>query len=212
MVKKKSLPSSRPGRACARNVSRGPGTVRIIGGTLKRTPLAVGDREGLRPTPDRVRETLFDWLTHLRGGDWETAQVLDMFSGSGAMALEAISRGASGAVAIEKDRAGARMIQAAAEKLHVADRLKVHCADALAWIEGSREFFDVVFIDPPFASRLQLRAAKAALPRLSPAGFIYLESEEEISEDDLEGIGLMSLRRGKAGSVRFLLARRASES
>ncbi len=208
MVKSKSLPSSRPGRACANNVSRGPGVVRIIGGTLKRTPLSVPDREGLRPTPDRVRETLFDWLTHLRGGDWETARVLDMFSGSGAMA---VSRGAAGALALEKDRGAARMIRTAAEKLRVTDRLAVVCADSLAWIERSSETFDIVFIDPPFASRLQLRAAKAALPRLSPTGFIYLESEEEISENALEEIGLASVRRGKAGAVRFLLAQRSSE-
>ena len=212
MVKKKSLPSSRPGRARASNVSRGPGVVRIIGGLLKRSPLSVPDREGLRPTPDRVRETLFDWLTHLIGGDWSRTRVLDMFSGSGAMALEAVSRDAAGATAIEKDRGAARMIEATAEKLHVTDRLTVICADSLAWVERCSEAFDIVFIDPPFASRLQLRAAKAALPRLTPAGFIYLESEEEISEDALAEIGLASVRRGKAGTVHFLLARRAAES
>lgn len=211
MVRRSSLPSSRPGRAPATGVSRGAGLVRIIGGSLKRTPLAVADRAGLRPTPDRVRETLFDWLTHLLGGSWDAVRVLDMFSGSGAMALESVSRGAARAVAVEKDRASARMIRLTAEKLLVADRVSVLCADSLAWIGTCAELFDLVFIDPPFASRLQLRAAEAALPRLAPGGFIYLESEEEIAEDALERLGLTSIRRGKAGAVRFLLARRLCE-
>jgi 16S rRNA (guanine(966)-N(2))-methyltransferase RsmD len=183
--------------------------VRILAGAFKRTPLAVADRPGLRPTPERVRETVFDWLTHLTGGDWQAVRALDMFSGSGAMALECVSRGAARAVAIEKDRAGARAIAATVEKLGARDRLAVVCGDALLWTKGALETFDIVFIDPPFASRLQLAAAKAALNVLAPGGLIYLESEELIADEALGQTGLTAVRRGKAGAVHYLLAKAA---
>lgn len=93
------------------------GAVRIIGGRFKRTPLAVQDREGLRPTPDRVRETVFDWLMHLSGGTIEDLTVLDMFAGSGAMGLEAASRGARRVVCTELNRKSAAQIRAVVEKL-----------------------------------------------------------------------------------------------
>lgn len=209
MVRRSSLPSSRPQRGAAKPASRGAGAVRILAGMFKRTPLAVADRPGLRPTPERVRETVFDWLTHLLGGDWSSVRALDMFSGSGAMALECVSRGAARAVAIEKDRAGARAIAATAEKLGAGERLSVVCADALSWAKSAGETFDVVFIDPPFASRLQIAAAKAALGLLSPGGLIYLESEELIADEVLAAARLCPVRRGKAGAVHFLLAKAA---
>ncbi len=206
MVKRNSLPRTCPGRGAP----RGKGIVRIIGGMYKRTPLPVADRPGLRPTPDRVRETVFDWLTHLLAGDWSGIRVLDMFAGSGAMALEALSRGASHATAIEKDRAGAKAIAALVNQLGADGRADVVSADALVWTQASCGVFDIVFIDPPFASRLQLKAAEIALPHLTPAGLVYIESEEEIPDESLQAIGLASVRRGKAGAVTFLLAKRNS--
>ncbi len=209
MVRRNSLPRSRAQGGASKPASRGAGAVRILAGAFKRTPLAVADRPGLRPTPERVRETVFDWLTHLTGGDWQAVRALDMFSGSGAMALECVSRGAARAVAIEKDRAGARAIAAIAEKLGARDRLAVVCGDALLWTKSALETFDIVFIDPPFASRLQLAAAKAALNVLAPGGLIYLESEELIADEALGQTGLTAVRRGKAGAVHYLLAKAA---
>lgn len=101
--------------------------MRIIGGRFKRTPLAVQDREGLRPTPDRVRETVFDWLMHLSGGTIEDLTVLDMFAGSGAMGLEAASRGARRVVCTELNRKSAAQIRAVVEKLGAAGTVNVVC-------------------------------------------------------------------------------------
>ena len=159
------------------------GAVRIIGGRFKRTPLAVQDREGLRPTPDRVRETVFDWLMHLSGGTIEDLTVLDMFAGSGAMGLEAASRGARRTV-------------------------NVVCGDVFSYVGSTNETFDIVFIDPPFAESLQAEALSAVRPRLTDKAVVYVESDREISEEKLQDQGFASVRRGRAGAVFYLLAQK----
>lgn len=183
------------------------GVVRIVGGQYKRTPLPVNDREGLRPTSERVRETVFDWLTHLMGGLHGLA-VCDMFAGSGAMGLESASRGADRVLCIEKDRKSAFQIKTLVEKLRATDRVDVVCGDAFVVMERTNETFDVIFIDPPFAERWQVKAAALAIERLKPRGLIYLEAEKEMSEEELNSLSLESVRRGKAGTVYYLLAQK----
>lgn len=183
--------------------------MRIVGGRFKRTPLAVADREGLRPTPERVRETLFDWLTHLFGG-LDDCTCCDMFAGSGALGLEAASRGARRVVSLEIDRRGCAALRSVVERLSAADVVGVVQADSLSWMAATKEVFDVVFIDPPFASELQLKALAAALPHLSDHGLVYLESDREISEEDLLAAGAQSVRAGRAGAVFYRLVERRS--
>ena len=178
--------------------------VRIVGGRYKRTPLSVADREGLRPTPERVRETVFDWLAHLLGG-LEGISCCDMFAGSGAPGLEAASRGASRVVSIELDRRGAAAIRATVQKLSAADVVEVVQADALAWLARSDERFDVIFIDPPFAAGLHAQALAAARARLRPGGLVYWDSDCEAGEALLAAQGWGVVRAGRAGAVFYRL-------
>lgn len=184
------------------------GTVRIVSGRYKRTPITVGVRDGLRPTPSRVRETLFDWLRHLLG-DFSERSFLDMFAGSGALGLEAASNGARRVVILEKNRKGAAAIDAVIDKLGARECASCFAADVFLWAEGSSERFDVIFIDPPFVLRLHEKAVAAALPLLKEDGFLYLENEAEIDDDVLRRWGLEAVRRGKAGAVHYLLCTRA---
>ena len=181
------------------------GIVRIVGGRFKRTPLAVGDREGLRPTPDRVRETVFDWLMHFFGGTLEGLRVLDMFAGSGAMGLEAVSRGAAAAAVVEMNRRGAEVIRETVKKLK-ATEVSVYAEDVFVFLSRTAQTYDLVFIDPPFAAGLQAKALRAVRARLAYGAYVYVESPEEFSEDRLTAEGFHSVRRGKAGAVFYLLA------
>lgn len=181
--------------------------MRIVGGRFKRTPLPVADREGLRPTPERVRETVFDWLSHLLGG-LDECSCCDMFAGSGALGLEAASRGARRVVSLEMDRRGCAALRTVVDKLSANDVVEVVQTEALSWMARTREVFDVVFIDPPFASGLQLKALSAALARLKEGGLVYLESDREISGEELLKVGASSVRSGRAGAVYYRLVER----
>ncbi len=185
--------------------------VRIVGGRFKRTPLAVDDRDGLRPTPDRVRETVFDWLLHFFGGTLEGLTALDMFAGSGAMGLEAVSRGAAHADMVELDRRSARRIREAAEKLKAEEAAVVN-EDVFAFLQRSKTAYDLVFIDPPFAAGLQEKALRAVAGRLTDNAYVYVESPAEFPEAALSAAGFESVRRGKAGMVFYLLAQRKQEA
>ena len=170
--------------------------------------MAVGLRDGLRPTPSRVRETLFDWLRHFLG-DFSSASCLDMFAGSGALGLEAASNGAGRVVLLEKDRQSAASILAVIAKLQAQDTVQCLAVDAFVWAQQVNETFDVVFIDPPFALSLHQKAVQAALPHLKKDGFLYLENESEIPDDMLSKWGLQAVRRGRAGAVYYLLCVRS---
>ena len=176
--------------------------VRIVGGQWKRSKLAVPDRPGLRPTPDRVRETLFNWL----GQDLTGWRVLDAFAGSGALGFEAASRGAGPVVLLERDPALARGLDAARQRLG-AGTLAVHQGDALAWMTGAAAAtarFDLVLLDPPFDAGLHARALDTALPLLAPGGWLYLEAPQPWEPP----AGLHDHRRLKAGAVHAHLWRR----
>lgn len=139
----------------------GKNTVRIIGGEWRRRLLSFPDLPGLRPTPDRVRETVFNWL----GQTLDGLDVLDAFAGSGAMGLEAASRGARRVMLVEKAAPAAQSLRNQARELGMS-RVEVTCADALAWLMHCRDSFDVIFLDPPFASELLARILPLAAERV----------------------------------------------
>lgn len=151
----------------------GPGKVRIIGGQWRGMRLDVVDTLGLRPTSDRVRETLFNWLAPMLPG----ARVLDLFAGSGALGLEAVSRGADSAVLVERDPVSAAGLRAIAAKLPGGNAVTVVQADALAWLPPVPEAsFDLAFVDPPFAAELWQAVVAKLLPKLSADAWLYIES------------------------------------
>ena len=149
-----------------------PGQVRIIGGRLRGSKLPVADRPGLRPTSDRVRETLF----HGRQGELAAARAIDLFAGTGALGVEAASRGAAQVLLLERDARLAQGLRDAATRLG-ATAVRVETADALAWLARPPDAsFDIAFIDPPFAAGLWEAAAHALQPWLAPRAWIHLEA------------------------------------
>jgi 16S rRNA (guanine(966)-N(2))-methyltransferase RsmD len=175
--------------------------VRIVGGRWKRSKLPVADRPGLRPTPDRVRETLFNWL----GQDLNGWRVLDAFAGSGALGFEAASRGAARVLLLERDAALVRALRDARTRLQ-ADAVQVEAVDALAWMaRAEAAAFELVLLDPPFDADLFASALAAAAPLVAAAGFIYLEAPIEWTEPPA---GFALHRHGRAGAVHYHLLRR----
>ncbi len=183
-----------------------PNRVRIIGGQWKRTPLPVADTQGLRPTPDRVRETLFNWIEHLIPA-LEDVRGLDFFAGTGALGFELASRGARQVTLIESSRQLVDQLSQTKRKL-AADQIEIVAGDALAaagrWPEAS---FEIIFIDPPFDSGLLAPALAAAARLIVPNGLIYAESDAELDETLLERHRLQIARAGRAGRVRSYLLR-----
>lgn len=180
-----------------------PSTVRIIGGVWRGRKLTFADAPGLRPTPDRVRETLFNWLQ----GHIEGARCLDLFAGSGALGLEALSRGARMAVLLEANPAVAKHLKAQVAMLG-ARNAHVEQIDALRYLSGPSQTFDVVFIDPPFAAKLwtQTAALLANNGWLAPNAFIYVESPGQSEAAQLPE-AWETLRDKTAGEVRYRLLR-----
>jgi 16S rRNA (guanine966-N2)-methyltransferase len=184
---------------------RPAGEVRIIGGHLKRSILPVVDRPGLRPTPQRVRQTLFDWLSFLCGqaeaGSWQQLQVADVFAGTGALGFEAASRGAARVDLVERDTALVEALQRARRRFQ-ADNVDVHRGDGLVWLArqppASRH---LVLLDPPFEAQLFERALQAARPVVRADGWIYLEAPSRLAEPALQALALRELRHLQAGAV-----------
>ncbi len=187
----------------SRGANPKPGELRIIGGRWRGRRFPVPDLPGLRPTPDRVRETLFNWLQPVIVG----ARCLVLFSGSGALALEALSRGAAEAVAVESNASAVVALRAAAARFG-AEGLRIDHADALSYLKGTPRPFDVVFLDPPFAADLLVQA-QTALVRgwLAHPAWIYLESAPGQEDGGLPE-GWETWREKRAGDVVFRLARR----
>jgi 16S rRNA (guanine966-N2)-methyltransferase len=181
-----------------------PREVRIIGGQWKRSKLPVADTPGLRPTPDRVRETLFNWL----GQDLTGWRCLDAFAGSGALGFEAASRGASEVLLVERDSRLARSLRESQQRLS-ATAVRVEVADALAWLRRANEAaFELVFIDPPFEANVFEPALKAAARLVVPGGFVYLEADRAFDDAAVAPLNLRVHRHGRAGSVHFHLLQR----
>jgi len=181
-----------------------PGEVRIIGGIYKRTKLPVADKPGLRPTPDRVRETLFNWL----GQDLTGWRCIDIFAGTGALGFEAASRGAAEVLLCEQDPQLALKLKALQVRLQ-ATSVRVERGDGVGLLRRqSPGAMQLVFIDPPFDSNLFEPALKAAADVISPQGLVYLEAPRNWSAEELAPLGLEIYRSSKAGAVHFhLLAR-----
>lgn len=178
--------------------------VRIIGGSHRRRLVKFPDLPGLRPTPDRVRETVFNWL----GQDLSGLVCLDAFAGSGALGLEAASRGAARVVMWERDAHALAALRANVRELGI-NGADVLAADALASLEGGGEDYDVIFLDPPFAQDLLEPALCSAATRLRPGGRIYAESPRPLSAELLERTGLQVYRQGRAGLSHYCLLERA---
>ena len=182
-----------------------PREVRIIGGQWKRSKLPVADRPGLRPTPDRVRETLFNWL----GQDLTGWRVLDAFAGSGALGFEAASRGAAEVLLLERDAQLARSLEASRTRLKAEPaQLRIECADAISWMgRCAPARFELVLLDPPFDAGLFEPALRAAAALLVAGGLLYVESPEAIVP--AAELGLEALKGGRAGAVHYQLFRRS---
>ena len=214
-----------------------PQVVRILGGQWKRTPLPVADAPGLRPTPSRVRETLFNWL----GQDLSGLRCVDAFSGTGALGLEAASRGAAEVLLLERSPALLAQLRRTVAQLH-ATQVRVVGGDALAALRGlAGQGWDVVFLDPPFApagngladshatrkgggkdpvtsnddadqslanDSLYRHALQAAAQAVSAQGLAHLESPRLWPDGELAALGWTAVRRGKAGAVHHSLLRR----
>jgi 16S rRNA (guanine966-N2)-methyltransferase len=179
--------------------------IRIIGGQWKRTKLPVRDMPGLRPTPDRVRETLFNWL----GQDLAGWRCVDAFAGTGVLGLEAASRGAVEVTLVEHDRGLVEQITKTAARLQ-ASAVRVLRGDAVAALrQCAPGSVDLVFIDPPFDSELFEPALRAALPALSERGLVYLEAPLAWTAEKLAPLGIALHRHLKAGAVHAHLLSRA---
>ena len=177
-------------------------SLRIIGGRYRRRILRFPDSEGLRPTPDRVRETLFNWL----GQDLAGEQCLDLFAGSGALGFEALSRGAARVVMVEREPKVLAALRDNAKTLENPPGMEIIRGDALQYLASTKSKFDLIFLDPPFN--------KGWIPRLEPAlagvanedAAVYIEAEHEVA-----ALGdWRAVRHGKAGEVHFQLMRRES--
>jgi 16S rRNA (guanine(966)-N(2))-methyltransferase RsmD len=175
--------------------------LRIIGGRWRGRRLRFPPLRELRPTPDRVRETLFNWL----GQDLTGRSTLDLFAGSGALSIEALSRGASLAVAVDRNPGVVRSLEATAAKLGTR-ALETHCDDAMAFLARERRRYDVVFLDPPFAATDWSKLIAAAAARLGDGGVLYVEAGGPVPTPD----DLRLWRCDKAGRVHYHLLRRAT--
>ena len=180
------------------------GEVRIIGGQWKRSKLPVADKPGLRPTPDRVRETLFNWL----GQDLTGWRCVDAFAGTGALGFEAASRGAKEVTLIEQDAALVAQLKKIKEQLQ-AEAVQVQRGDGIAalkaWPAGSA---DLVLLDPPFDAKLFEPALQAAARAVAVGGHVYLEAPTAWALEQLAPLGLELHRHLKAGAVHAHLLRR----
>ena len=204
--------SRRPGAA------RRPAEIRIIGGRWKRTRLAVPDLPGLRPTPDRVRETLFNWL----GQDLTGWRCLDAFAGTGALGLEAASRGAAAVRLVESQPQLLERLQQTGQRLH-ATQVQVERGDGVAVLRRQAPgSLDLILLDPPFEAGLFAPALQAAAQACAESGWIYLEAPRACGQglldpdparsdegaDALASLGLELHRHLRAGAVHAHLLRR----
>ncbi|WP_243640648.1 16S rRNA (guanine(966)-N(2))-methyltransferase RsmD [Thiogranum longum] len=183
--------------------------VRIIAGRWRGRKLTFPDAEGLRPSSDRVRETLFNWLSGLAPG----ACCLDMFAGSGALGFEAASRGADCVVLLERNPAVAEALQASRDQLDGVN-IEVHCTDALRWVQSCNASFDLVFLDPPFSDSRLLANSVAALVAghcVKPGARIYLELPKQTQLPALPEDWIQEKAK-VAGDVGYYLYRRKHDA
>ena len=201
----KKAPQRKPGGAAKSNM--GAGEIRIIGGQWRRTRLSVAQRPGLRPTPDRVRETLFNWL----GQDLAGWRCLDAFAGTGALGLEAASRGAAQVRMVEQDAGLAQQLERCIQQLG-AKGVQVQRGDGVSAIRQSAPgSLHAIFLDPPFnLEALFAPALQAAAEAVGADGFIYLEAPNAWTDETVAAYGLQVHRYLKAGAVHAHLLRKVA--
>ena len=205
-MKSRTPPSfnTRPAQPVAEKKHKGAGEIRIIGGEWRRTKLPVALKPGLRPTPDRVRETLFNWLGQSLMG-W---RCVDPFAGTGALGFEAASRGAAHVQLCELDPALVAQLSAQVNRLK-ASQVHVLRTDGLACLRQlGASSVDLIFIDPPFDGVLFEPALQAAAQAVKADGYVYLEAPRAWTDEQLGSIGLVLHRHLKAGAVHAHLLRR----
>ena len=206
MRPKSSLPPRKKPTPATASAARAAGQIRIIGGQWRRTPIAVPDHPGLRPTPDRVRETLFNWL----GQDLTGWRCVDAFAGTGALGLEAASRGAAQVVALEQSPELVQALRRLGERLQ-AQALQVQRGDALSAMQAlPAASYDLVFLDPPFDGPWFGPALQAAARLVPVGGWVYLEAPEPWGEAQLAPLGLQLQRQLRAGAVHAHLLQRVA--
>ena len=178
------------------------GEIRIIAGEYRGRRIRVALRPGLRPTPDRVRETLFNWL-----GQWlEGQSCLDLYAGTGALGFEAASRGAARVVMVEHDRVACESLKKTRELIG-ARQIEVVRDDAVAYLKKGAERFDVVFLDPPFRQNALPTVLEMLHARLAPRARIYVEAAQPVEPPP----AWTELKRARAGQVSFQLFERRSD-
>lgn len=173
--------------------------VRVIGGVWRSRIITFPDQPTLRPTPDRVRETLFNWLGQDLGGK----RCLDLFAGSGALGFEAASRGAKQVLMVERERQACAALEANRKTL-AATTIEIVRADALDFLRGGRGVYDVVFLDPPFAAGMWDALLQALPPWLAADARVYCESGDALPAP----AGWETLKQGRAGQVHYQLLKR----
>jgi 16S rRNA (guanine966-N2)-methyltransferase len=173
--------------------------VRIIGGVWRSRLIAFPSRDDLRPTPDRARETLFNWL----GQDLTGTICLDLFAGSGALGLEAASRGAKRVVMVERDTAAFKALEASCAQLG-ASAVELKRADALEFIQRDVDRYDIIFLDPPFRADYWALLLSLLPPRMLPGAVVYCESGSR----PVLPAGWEIWKQGRAGQVNFQLLKR----
>jgi 16S rRNA (guanine(966)-N(2))-methyltransferase RsmD len=209
--KKRAATSAAPVRSLATRqraaFGAAPHALRIIGGSYRRTRIPVAEVAGLRPTPDRVRETLFNWIAHLRP-DLSRTRGLDLFAGAGGLGFELASRGAEQVTLVERDARLLQNLHALRERLNAAS-VQIIAGDAFAlsaqWPDAS---FDLILLDPPFDAGLNNAALGVARRLLAPDGLVYLESATALSAAQAAAAGFEVVRAARAGRVHFHLLRR----
>ena len=189
-----------------------PRQVRIIGGVWKRTPLPVVEAEGLRPTPDRVRETLFNWINHLIDGNWERVSCLDLFAGTGALGFEAASRGAKRVVMVESFTPAVRQIELTQEKLRAGQvsALRGDAAASASALARGAERFNVIFLDPPYEQDWLPKMLPLCAQLLADGGLVYAEAEFALDGKTAPDwlVDWEVVRSDRAGMVYFHLLQR----
>jgi 16S rRNA (guanine966-N2)-methyltransferase len=183
------------------------GRLRIVAGNWRSRLLDIADVEGLRPTAERIRETLFNWLApHIQG-----ARCLDLFAGTGALGLEALSRGAASTVFVERSPVAARQLRKNIAILDAAGATVIE-QDAIDYLNGAERQFDIAFLDPPFAADLLGETCRllATQQLLADGALVYLEQDRAQSEQELPQ-GWRVLKNKTAGNVRYMLAKVAED-
>jgi 16S rRNA (guanine(966)-N(2))-methyltransferase RsmD len=181
-------------------------SLRIVGGDYRRTPIPVIDAVGLRPTPDRVRETLYNWLQHFWDGNFSDKRVLDLFAGTGALGFEAASRGAAHVQMVERNPQAVDALRQLRTRLG-ANQVRIHAGDARTVLARLNDTpFDLILLDPPFGQDWFATLWPALPALMAPGALLYVESEQSAHPPDTFEV----VREGKAGAVHFHLLRFAA--